>query len=84
MHFRVSFRLAAAVVLAAPLPGCGGGSGPGDSSPKPVAEGVYFGLYTARGSATPIPVSEAVLPGDHVYFADIVPLFESDGGTGDG
>lgn len=59
--------LAAAVLLA----GCGGGSDSGGDTPKPVAEGVYFGLYTVAGDSTPIPVFGAIAPGDYAWFGDI-------------
>src|SRR5699024_2090667 len=64
--------LAAALAAATLLAGCGGGSGSdGNSAPKPVAEGVYFGLYTPSDHSTPIPLLGAIAPGDYAWFGDI-------------
>jgi hypothetical protein len=63
--------LAVALVAGALLAGCGGGSGSGGKTDKPLAEGVYFGLYTADDASTPSPVFGAVAPGSYAYFGTI-------------
>ncbi|MGH8274841.1 MAG: hypothetical protein ACRES9_11440 [Gammaproteobacteria bacterium] len=64
--------IAAVLAVAVLLGGCGGGgSGSGGNPPKPIAEGVYFGLYTTAGSSTPVPVFGAVSPQGYAYFGDI-------------
>jgi hypothetical protein len=60
----------AAFALAALLGGCGGG-GSGGKTAKPVAEGVYFGLFTTDGNSKPTPVFGAISPGGYAYFGDI-------------
>ncbi len=63
-----------AILLAASLAACGGGSGDsnsgGGTAQAIAAQGVYFGSYTIKGTSTPVSVVGAIVKNGYAYFGD--------------